>query len=47
MRELEHVLLWMLIASAALTGTLMIAIGMYEELPGIIQGTLSRSFKHH
>jgi hypothetical protein len=46
MRELEHVLLWMLVGGAALTGTLMVAIGMYEELPGIIQGTWNRSFKH-
>jgi hypothetical protein len=47
MRVLEHVLLWTLVGSAALTGALMIAVGMYEELPGIIQGTWNRSFKHH
>jgi hypothetical protein len=47
MRELEHVLLWTLVASAALTGTLMIAVGMYEELADMIRGTWSRSFKHH
>jgi hypothetical protein len=46
MRELAHVLLWTLIGTATLTGTLMIVVGMYEELPGIIRGTWSRSFKN-
>ena len=46
MKELEHVLLWMLIGGAMLTATLMIAVGMFEELPGIIRGTYDRSFKN-
>ncbi len=46
MRELEHVLLWTLVSSAALTGALMIAVGMYEELADIILGTWNRSFRH-
>ena len=46
MRILEHVLLWTLVGGATLTGTLMIAVGMYEELLTIIHSTWHRSFKH-
>ena len=46
MREIAHVLLWTLVGGAALTGTLMIAVGMYEELVGVIHSPWNRSLKH-
>jgi hypothetical protein len=45
MRELAHVLLWTLVGGAALTGSLMIAVGMYEELLNIVRGAWNRSVK--
>jgi hypothetical protein len=39
-----HILLGALLIAATLTGTLMIAVGMLEELPGIIRDVWSRSF---
>jgi hypothetical protein len=43
-RDVGQVLLWTLLCGATLTGTLMIAIGMFEELPGIIRDVWNRSF---
>ena len=39
-----HLLLWALLSAAALTATLMITVGMLEELPGIIRDVWNRSF---
>jgi hypothetical protein len=39
-----HILVDGLLAVATLTGTLMIAVGMAEELPGIIRDVWNRSF---
>lgn len=46
MREVAHVLLWTLVGGAALTGTVMIAFGMYEELLCIIRSPWNRSLRH-
>jgi hypothetical protein len=39
-----HILVDGLLAVATLTATLMIAVGMAEELPGIIRDVWNRSF---
>ena len=39
-----HLLLWALLSAATLTATLMITVGMLEELPGIIRDVWNRSF---
>jgi hypothetical protein len=38
-------LAWVVLMLAALVGTTMVAVGMIEELPGIVRNALSRSFK--
>ena len=43
-KDIGEILLWALLCGATLTGTLMIAIGMFEELPGIIRDVWDRSF---
>jgi hypothetical protein len=35
---------WVLVSAAAATGATMIAIGMIDELPGIIRGACARAF---
>jgi hypothetical protein len=39
-------LVWMLISAAALTGTLMIVVGMFEELGEIVRDAWPRSGRH-
>jgi hypothetical protein len=36
-------LAWVVLMLAALVGTTMVAVGMIEELPGIVRNALSRS----
>ena len=36
---------WVLLLSAALAGVLMVAVEMFEELPGIIRDVVNRDFK--
>jgi hypothetical protein len=36
---------WVLLTAAAATGATMIAIGMIEELPGIIRGACTLAFR--
>jgi hypothetical protein len=43
-RDIGQFLLWALLCGATLTGTLMIAVGMFEELPRIIRDVRDRSF---
>ena len=44
-KDVGQILLWTLLCGATLTGTLMIAVGMFEELPGIIRDVWNRSFR--
>jgi hypothetical protein len=37
-------LAWVVLMLAALVGTTMVAVGMVEELPGIVRNALRRSF---
>ena len=46
MRNLAHLLLWTLVGGAALTGTLMIAVGMFEELMHVVRSGWNRSIRH-
>jgi hypothetical protein len=39
-----HFFLWALLSAATMTATLMITVGMLEELPGIIRDVWNRSF---
>ena len=39
-----HFLLWALLSAATMTATLMITVGMLEELPDIIRDVWNRSF---
>ena len=43
-KDIGPILLWALLCGATLTATLMIAVGMFEELPGIIRDVWDRSF---
>ena len=36
---------WSLLTLAAVTGIMMVVVGMFEELPGIIHAAYMRSFK--
>ena len=38
-------LTWAVAILAAATGAMMVMVPMFEELPGIIRGTFTRSFK--
>jgi hypothetical protein len=42
--SIGHLLVWGLVCAATLTGTLMITVGMFEELPGMFRDVWSRSF---
>jgi hypothetical protein len=45
--SVERLLAWTLASVAGLTGTLMIAVGMFEELAGIFRTAWSGSLKPH
>jgi hypothetical protein len=45
--SIASVLEWGFVVVTGLIGTVMIAVGMLEEMPGIISDVWSRSFEHH
>jgi hypothetical protein len=45
--SVEMLLAWTLLSVAALTGTLMIAVGMFEELAEIFRTVWTQSSQHH
>lgn len=40
-----QMLAWVLVTTAAVVGALMVAVEMFEELPGIIRDVVNRDFK--
>jgi len=45
--SIAMVLEWGFVVLAGLTGTVMVAVGMLEEMPGMISDVWTRSFEPH
>jgi hypothetical protein len=43
--EVNMSMLWLILITAAVVGTIMVVLGMFEELPAIIRDVARRSFR--